>query len=278
MNASKLRPLAALVAALSLLAACSSPSAKEQAVDADRAGLVEASQTIAAQAKACHGADQAAGLTPEGLELLGAHAPQWVKALDAPPGDPAEACDPDGLAHQLDLAQILSLRLWEAGDSPAVMAAMGRALAVDVAAVHDLEVPDPEVADLQPSDAKQLEDLALAEDQAGFVDEFVAATTADADLRATVAGLASLHRGRADALALMAADAGGADPRQDAYVLPATPRDAEETGAITAQAELALASHYAALPYPGGAEGFVTWELTQARNGGAEIPALPFLR
>jgi hypothetical protein len=132
-----------------------------------------------------------------------------------------------------------------------------------------------------------LADLALAEDQTGFLGVYLAANLplppasdepppaepSEAELRrAQLAAAAAFHAERGEALARLSEQA---DPRAPAYQLPDL--QGADLSASWGVALRALASHYAAVPAGGATDPFVTWLLVEAFTWGAEPPALPFL-
>ncbi|MDR0625780.1 MAG: hypothetical protein LBG11_00740 [Bifidobacteriaceae bacterium] len=265
--------------------ACSEePSAAEQAAASDMENLAAALTTLGPRAASCSSAPPA-GLSAEGLALLAAHAPAWSSAVHAANPDlgangsadavAASNCEPAELRRGLARVRALSVRL--AGSSgDAVLVSLTRASAVDEVILFDTPVREdlPTIEDLASLDAAQLADLALAEDQAGFVGEFLAANVPDADLQEQLSAAAVLHRDRGQALATLAA---GDDPRRAAYQQGERPADRQGAADRWGQVELALASHYAALPMSSGADRMVTWQLLEAASWGAPLPALPFL-
>lgn len=169
--------------------------------------------------------------------------------------------------------------------------------ALDAAAVAAGSAPDPAVPPVAvapvpgelPSgpDLEDVLTLVRSEDATGMAWEVVAARSADPG-RTEAAARASLHRGRADAWAVTAGVARGAqDPRRAAYDLPetltvdgATP---EAMAAVTAELETSLGVDYAAVVArtDAGARGpLLAVMLDQLRRGlsaGAPVPAFPGL-
>ncbi|MDR3107451.1 MAG: hypothetical protein LBU05_04550 [Bifidobacteriaceae bacterium] len=297
-------PAAALLTGLTACSATPQPRRAAALTAADQAALSAALSSLGSLAAACAAAPPSE-FTSAGLELLARHAPVWQSELAAltqlgldglsPVAADSPACDSDGLRRDLGRVRTLSLRLTEAesGDQigtetappsgvEAVAGAVARAAAADEAILFDslAGAAPPAVEDLATLGSAQLADLALAEDQAGFVGEFLAARVNQAwaeseELRAALSTAAALHRVRGQALASMAGD--GHDSRQGAYRLEEAPTDADAARARWAAAELALASHYAALPGPNATDQMLTWQLVEAAAWGADIPALPFL-
>jgi hypothetical protein len=173
-------------------------------------------------------------------------------------------------------SEALSLRLAETDPADPVPLAIWRALRACRAIGQDSVslTSSPDLADLATLSAEELDDLALAEDQAGFIGEYLAALTQVGELRDALTQAAALHRARASGLAGMA---DSPDPRAVVYRLGEQPVDEATIRARWATAELALASHYAELPVTAQAEAFLCWQLAQAHAWGAELPDLPFL-
>lgn len=146
------------------------------------------------------------------------------------------------------------------------------------------EVPDAlpagvEVADVLP--------LVRSEDAAGFAWEVVAARSAD-QARADAEARAALHRDRAEAWAVAAGVARGADdPRRAAYALPDTLTVADATpeamAAVTADLEWDLAVAYTSFVARGdaGARGTLLDamrdQVVRGMPAGAPVPAFPGL-
>ncbi|MDR1798333.1 MAG: hypothetical protein LBR19_00385 [Bifidobacteriaceae bacterium] len=256
----------------------------------DPALLADVMAQAAAQASACVEAGGGDRFTAEGLAYLADHLPQWAQALGAAEATDGSAtasprqvvdCSPGALIDGLDRLR----GLLEMGEDMGAfdgfnLSLVKRALALDwqLAATgpvtQDLDQA-PGIDDLSNLDVAALTDLALAEDQAGFVDEYLAAQAVNPELRASVVELAAWHRERAAGLALMAVRAGGVDPRQGAYTLPDAPADDAAVSEAIGQTEITVAIHYAALPYPSPAEATITWELLYAHTWGLELPAFP---
>ncbi|MDR1634236.1 MAG: ferritin-like domain-containing protein [Bifidobacteriaceae bacterium] len=307
--------LAVAAMAATALAGCSpEPAPTAQPDTTDRENLIQALTSLGPAAAAC-AAQPPDHLQDAGLELLARHAPVWLDALGTPSGDPAPAptsgpasestgpdigestgpetiesggpdanespgpatqgdgCDDDLLLRDLTRVRAFAARL---GGEDAVAAAIMRAAAADEAIVFAaLDGADPPPAeDLARVDSAALSDLALAEDQAGFIGEHLAAQAADPELADQLAAAAALHRSRGQILADLGAEP---DPRQTAYQLGEPTTDAGAAQDRWAAVELALASHYAALPAGGAADPMLTWELVAAAAWGAELPALPFI-
>jgi hypothetical protein len=187
-------------------------------------------------------------------------------------------CAHDRLELALRRVERLSLRLAASAPEDPLPRAVSRAAAAAEAIARGslAGLAAPDVADLAYLPPDSLETLATAEDQAAFISEYLATFHSPSDpARAAVAAAAQAHRHRAEALVTMA---GTPDPRPVAYQLGAPPTDQASADARRAAVELALASHYAALPLTagGGAEPTIRWQLVQAHACGAELPALPF--
>ncbi|MDR2348269.1 MAG: hypothetical protein LBD90_06605 [Bifidobacteriaceae bacterium] len=275
------------LALLTLLGGCAqaAPPSQTQAAAADLDNLRAAAAWLGPEAAACAAAPPA-GWSQAGLQLLAEQAPQWSAALEAeaqaktaPPSQAKPAAGDCPLADlERDLARVetLSWRVAEArGDGGTVAVAIGRAARLaEAIGLGSLEgAPAPETADLANLPAETLASLALAQDQAGFVGEQLAAQTGDAALRAELEAAAGRHRACGEELTAMA---GGLDLRAVAYQLDAPPADEAATRQRWAAVQLALASHYAALPISAGVEAWVHWQLGQAYAAGASLPALPF--
>ncbi|MDR1188433.1 MAG: hypothetical protein LBK95_13435 [Bifidobacteriaceae bacterium] len=273
----------AVGAALLSVGACTvSPPVSAQTLASDRENLASAVAGLGPLAGVC-AASPPAGYSAAGLELLAAHGPDWSSALDAlePSAPVAATCDEAALRRDLARTRALAVRLAGAEDD-LVTLAISRAAAADEALTFDSLAGSapPEVADLANLDPALASDLALAEDQAGFVAEYLAAQVPDAAVQARLVSSAALHRDRAERLVVMGrqADPPQADPRQVAYQLGEPPTDLDSTRARWATVELALASHYVALPMSSGTDLLVTWQLVEAASWGADLPALPFLK
>jgi hypothetical protein len=270
--------LAALAASLAAACTGAQPPAS-QAAATDLANLVQASRLLGPEAAAC-AADPPAGWDGDGLVLLADAAPAWAAALDPdggsePPGADG-ACDWDAFRRDLGRVKALSLRVAETADGPAP-AAVARAVQVaEAIGLGTLDgAPPPELADLANSPPDVLSALALAEDQAGYLAEYLAARLEAGELRDTLTAAGQEHRARGDQLVAMA---GEPDPRAAAYALGDSPGDEASARARWAAVELALASHYAQLPTDQpGTEPWVVWQLAQAHAWGADLPPLPFL-
>lgn len=295
---SSVLPAAALAA--TLLGGCSAAGPADVAApsSADDAHNLRAALAGLGPAAAACAAAPPSGYAPAGLELLAAHAPAWLAAIPAPVAESSPAadaagggdaapvaatasqspgaeagCDPDALERDLRRTQTLAARL---AASSQVATAIARAASADEAIIFGT-LPDdaepPPVEDLAALDQPALSDLAAAEDQAGFLGEYLAAQLAEGPERERLIASAARHRQRGQTLATMA---GGDDPRAAAYQLGERPADAAAVHARWAAAELALASHYAALPVNSGVELAVRWQLVEAAAWGAALPALPF--
>jgi hypothetical protein len=169
------------------------------------------------------------------------------------------------------------LRLAEETGADPVFLAIARAAAVAEAIGRDslAELAEPDCADLADLVPETLDALALAEDQAGFLGEYLAAFfEAGSAERQAIAAAAAAHRLRAESLVTLS---DSPDPRAVAYALGAPPADAAAASARWATVELTLARHYAqiGLELGGGAEPTIRWQLVQAHRWGAELPALP---
>jgi hypothetical protein len=253
--------------------------------------LAQEAGNLANLAGACAAAPPP-GYSSAGLERLAAHAATWAETLGdgrlgAPSGGVPGASGPSGPsgsasgeagcdAADLDRAarrtQTEAARL--ARDSGRG-AALNWALAADLALTagpNDLE--DPGVGGLLLTAGDTLANLVLAEDQAGFVEEFLAARAAEPD-RAKLVAAAQTHRLRAESMAAQLARDDATDPRAAAYTLPKaeTPESIQQTAA---QVEYALASQYATVPDQDAAAGLVRWQLLQAAGWGYDLPAWPF--
>ncbi|MDR2567326.1 MAG: hypothetical protein LBC97_14930 [Bifidobacteriaceae bacterium] len=260
----------------------------------DRENLVAALADLGPAAAAC-AVSPPPNLTAAGLELLTRHAPEWLDALGGVPPSGASGsggetsagasfapaasdtavgagCEPGLLDRDLGRVRALSVRL---SGEDAVARAVARASGADEAILFDALAggQPPAAEDLATLDPEDLSDLALAEDQAGFVGEYLAAQSPDPELAARLEAAAALHSSRGQTLADLG---GGPDPRQPAYQLGAPPAGPDAIRERWAAVELALASHYAALP-DGAADPLLTWQLVEAATWGAELPALPFL-
>jgi len=166
---------------------------------------------------------------------------------------------------------------------------MARALRVDLALARDPDQPlsSPEVAGVLTAADEALVDLTMAEDQARFLIEFMAANTEPdpeegageaPTQRQILLTQAALHQGRAEALAEALRQAGLDDPRQVTYLInPEVALSPEAMAAEMARIELTLANHYAALPFSTGAEDLITWQILQAHAWGASLTAFPFV-
>jgi hypothetical protein len=123
--------------------------------------------------------------------------------------------------------------------------------------------------------AEELSALVLAEDSAGYALE-VRAAQADGSVRTLAYERAKLHRGRAQAWALVAGiDGTDQDPRRVAYAVPDTP-----TTDLARDLESDLAQNYATLVGIGeqGTRAILVALLTEATLAGAQwgAPAIPF--
>ena len=284
------RPGQALMLAMAtaLLAGCAaaptSPasSQRREAV----ADLNQAIGQLASQAWACLDAPPV-GWNAAGLAALAEHAGLWADHFTVEGVSAAPACVPQELALQTRRVATLGARLGATDSSDAAaLVAMTRGLRVDLALGSDL-MP-PEVAGVLTAGPEVLSDLALAEDQAHFQLQYLAANTEPdpeepdtdtAPLRQDLVALAALHAERAEVLGRALALADQADPRQAAYQInPTATVDAAAIQAEVARIEIALAYHYAALPFNTGAEDLVTWQLLQAHAWGASLNPFPFLQ
>jgi hypothetical protein len=285
-----------LAAALALggsltLAGCSPTNAELKGDPTDPTVLARTLGQLGTQAGAC--ADPAAaaaqGLDPGGLSLFVEHAPVWVAALGADTTATADAaasvatCDREDMARTLLLAQMLATAAI-AADPPhaATPLALVRALRLDWELTVNPEQAGAAGVDalsLQLTDAEHLQDLAAAEDQLGFAAEAWTARATAVELRERLAASAAEHRRRAEVFATAALAAGGQDPRRGTYAIDLTVDNDDAITLAAATSELALASHYAALPYvgPGAAEDALRHQLLAARSWGAGLDALPFI-
>lgn len=123
--------------------------------------------------------------------------------------------------------------------------------------------------------AEDLSALILAEDTAGYALE-VRAAREEGTVRTRAYERAQLHRGRAQAWALVAGtDGTDQDPRRVAYEVPGTP-----TAALAQELEADLAQNYATLVGVAepGTRAILVSLLTEATLAGAEwgAPAVPF--
>ncbi|MDR0365351.1 MAG: hypothetical protein LBH68_00740 [Bifidobacteriaceae bacterium] len=290
----------ALVATFALITGCTSavsPAAKPLDLPDLRAAVAALTQLSAACVKA-----PPEGWSEPGLVLLSAHSPEWLAALPSPAADaapPATAspspaptagtCSVDRLVLEVNRVETLALRLATADPPDLAAGAIWRAVTADQAIARSaaFDSQPPPVADLADLPSEVLADLALAEDQAGFLGEYLAANlplppatdesqgpqpTAVDTRRTDLAAAAAMHRDRGEELARMS---GAADRRAPAYQLP----DLEGTDLATRWGAglRALASHYAAVPAGGASDPTLIWLLVQAHQWGAELPALPFL-
>jgi hypothetical protein len=164
--------------------------------------------------------------------------------------------------------------LIETDSSDLVAGAIYRAARTDEAIARGTVVgaEPPPISDLTDLSTTVLAELALAEDQAGFIGQYFAAQLPAGIDRLALAAEAEYHQ----ALGQLLLDLSGEDdPRQPAYQLPAI--NLETVPAAWADTLLALASHYAAVPAPSATDPMVTYLLVQAHRLGADPPALPFL-
>ncbi|MDR1441276.1 MAG: hypothetical protein LBJ02_02645 [Bifidobacteriaceae bacterium] len=290
---------------LGLSACVGAPNQADQAAALDRQNLIQALDSLAGLAAVCAAAPPD-GFKAAGLALLADHAPVWLVTVSADDADapaptaatapsPAQAtdsaCEPEALRRDLARVRTLAVRLSGAGpaDGPKsgagdsseggtgdVLVAITRASAVDEALVFDtLDVDGPPaVEDLANAEPAQLTDLALAEDQARFVGEYLAGQVSDQAMRTRLETAAESHRLRAERLVALS---GENDPRQPVYQLGPQPTTAAAAAERWAATELALASHYAALPAGTGNDLLLRWHLGEAAAWGAALPALPFL-
>jgi len=282
--------VALLVAAGTCLGACATGSAiLPPAPDQIEDDFALAVTALASQAEACND-DPPEGFNSAGLELLASHAAAWAEQLgQADLAGPA-SCDLDLLVLNCGRAGTLGLRLAASNTADAAsLVAMQRALRVDLALTAGLgrmkagEVPaSPELTGLFGLDPELLTDLVLAEDQAGFLQEYLAANSpltaegTESPERAKLVASAQLHRLRAASLTQGLARAEAPDPRQPAYQIERLNGDLT-VALAAARIELTLASHYTALPYDFGAEDLITWQLLVAHSWGAELPPWPFV-
>ncbi|MDR2378997.1 MAG: hypothetical protein LBD70_06200 [Bifidobacteriaceae bacterium] len=287
-------PLGAACSALvATLAACAAtlpqPTPATESPAADSRNLIAALAGLESMAAACAAAAPPE-FEPTGLDLLAAHAPDWFErfaaawgpAATGPGANPSNAeCQPATLRRDLTRTRALAVRLAGSGDAAddaaSLATAIARAAAADEAILFGSWAAGspPAAEDLAALDPALLTDLALAEDQAGFVGEHLAAQVSDAAVSAELAAAAALHRDRAEVLVALS---GQPDPRQAAYALGPPTADPQAARERLAAAELALASHYAAAPGGSAAEPMLTWQLVQAASWGAKLPALPFLQ
>ncbi|MCL1898764.1 MAG: hypothetical protein FWG16_08105 [Micrococcales bacterium] len=268
-------------------------------------GLVEnfsdAVMALAGQSEACAKA-QPPGWTADGLVRLADHSSQWAERFGGDVTPEPTACFFDEFELQIQRVGTFGARLatsnWPDAEP---LVAMIRALRVDLALANGSEVAagepngadplmaQPEVAGVLSAESSELADLALAEDQAGYLLEYLAANTEPdpdqaeqpeaqpSELRHRLIDLAKLHRQRAKAIASALSRADQADPRQAAYLIDRQTGATKDAIATEVQRiELALASHYAALPYNTGADDLLTWQLLAAHQWGAEPTAFPF--
>jgi len=282
------RQVLGLVLAATLLAGCAaapSTPASSQRREAV-ADLRDAIGQLASHVWACQDTPPD-GWNAAGLEALAEHAGQWADHFTVEGVSAAPSCVPQELDLQTRRLATLSARLGATDSSDAAaLVAMTRALRVDLALGLDL-VP-PEVAGVLTAGPEVLTDLALAEDQAHFLLQYLAANTEPdpeepstdlSTLRQDLVALAALHGERAEVLARALMPADQADPRQAAYQInPAATTDPVAIQAEVARIEMALAYHYAALPFNSGAEDLVTWQLLQAHTWGASLSPFPFLQ
>ncbi|MDR2453899.1 MAG: hypothetical protein LBD51_05045 [Bifidobacteriaceae bacterium] len=251
-------------------AARATAAATDAAAD-DAAAAAATSGAAAATAATTATADDAAAATSP------AAARATAAATGAAAGDGGGGCRLDQVERDLARVEALAWRVAEAaGENAAVPIGIGRAaqLAQGIGLGTLAGAGEPEAADLANLPLDQLAQLALAEDQAGFLGEQLAALAADQALGAELAAAAERHRRLAEQLVAMA---GGQDPRAPAYQLGQPPADAAAARSRWAAIEMAVASHYAALPLSQGVEARVIWQLAQAHAWGAELPALPFV-
>ncbi|MDR1825336.1 MAG: ferritin-like domain-containing protein [Bifidobacteriaceae bacterium] len=282
------------------LAGCDRPAlrAVEGQREWDPAVLSQVMGQLGDQAAACVGAPSAAApYRVEGLTLVAEGVPVWLEALGLPASSgeadtatvPDAVCQPDVLTAALDRTRQLLDWAGETGNYDRwTWGAVNRGLDMAwlLATSQPVELAGlagpgglaeaPGVEGLDDLGTEVLWDLALAEDQAGFVAEYLAVGVVDDDeLRSLVRQVAQFHRERAAALVVASLNQGGGDPRQGAYVLPDTPADAAAVRLAIRELETALATHYGAVPYPSDVDQVLYWQLRWAHAWGEPIPALP---
>lgn len=177
-------------------------------------------------------------------------------ADDEPPLDPVDPHDlvvrlaeaaaaARGAADQLDdapLAQLLAV----VGTSRLLQAdALARSLETDRPEIGGAGLPTQLPVGLRAAD---LASIVVAEDQAGFALEIVAARSPEGGIRSRALATAARHRDTSDAWARLAGIAEpGLDPRSVSYALGGAADTPESRKELGASLENALATSYAAL-------------------------------